>query len=363
MIFQEIEGVVRELFISLDAIHFFICLEIAVLFFHRATKERKSIGANLMWGIIFSAIGFLAIGSLIRIYYVPEEVWQENITFLSLIALIPIILVVGLMEYLFQKYRKTKFFFTIIGLVLAIFTLLTPDPISTLLNNIVIIILAVFMILFFVKLIKLSSGVVRLNVILFTTTFLLFLFGNTMVTERAQESQMQLGLDMVFMGLLGRIFQIGSLILMSFVLFRLPIFFEVNWKENLIQMFIIHKANMVQLFHINFRELAGVIDEEERMDDDLVAGGLMGISAMLKEISRSSEDLKIIDHVDQKIMLEHGEFVTIALNAKQEMRIYWDKMFKLRETVESLFHDTLANWQGNLDVFEPINTIVKNEFQ
>ena len=95
----------------------------------------------------------------------------------------------------------------------------------------------------------------------------------------------------------------------------------------------------------------------------LVAGGMVGITAMLREISRSSEALKTIDHGDQKILLEHGFNFFIALNVLEEMKIYWDKLYRLRNLIEIFFKDLLKFWDGNMDYFKPLNNIIKNEFK
>ena len=99
------------------------------------------------------------------------------------------------------------------------------------------------------------------------------------------------------------------------------------------------------------------------MDKELVAGGMIGISAMLKEISQSTKDLKTIDHGDQKIVLEHSDYFFIALNVQEEMQIYLDKLDQLKKLVKMYYEDFIKNWTGDMEVFQPIGNIINEIFQ
>ncbi len=146
------------------------------------------------------------------------------------------------------------------------------------------------------------------------------------------------------------------------VLFKLPIFFEVNWKESLIRIYIIHRHAGIPIFHKRFREQNEIDEDRPAMDEELVAGGMLGIATMLKEISQSSEDLKIIDHGDQKILLDYGDYFFIALNVQVEMKIYWDKMEQLKSIVAKYYNKFLVEWSGDMDVFSPIENIINEIF-
>ena len=136
---------------------------------------------------------------------------------------------------------------------------------------------------------------------------------------------------------------------------------EVKWKENLIQIYIIHKEKGTPLFYRNFRQEE--IEQEEDMTQDLVAGGMVGITTMLKEISGSAEELKIIDHGDQKIMLEHGNLYIVALNVNREMLVFREKLRKLKKNIDFVFTKILETWDGNMKVFESMRDIVEEIFR
>jgi len=357
---QEYIGAVREFFISLDAIQLVICIELAMIFFFRGLRNKKTLKINVGWGLIYLCFSYIVAFNIWRIYYAVSE---TAVTTLSKVNfLLPLLSSLILMEYLLQRYQKTCHIFSILGITLSFLYILIPEVAGDVFTNITLVTLLIFGILFFGKFIKLSKGVVRKYILLFTFSFFLVIIGWMLISPRNTELLLALGMDPLVHGSLARGVQIGSFILMAAVLLKLPIFFEVNWRENLIRLYIVVRDRGVPIFHTRFQEndLEGSGDE---MVEDLVAGGMAGITAMLKEISQSTEELKTIDHGDLKILLAHGDNFFIALLAKEEMNIYWDRLRRLHRTIESLFGTILKAWDGNLAYFEPLKTIVNEDFQ
>jgi hypothetical protein len=95
---------------------------------------------------------------------------------------------------------------------------------------------------------------------------------------------------------------------------------------------------------------------------DLVGGGMIGITTMLKEISQSSSDLQVINHGDQYILLEYGKSLIYAVVAKMEMKIYREKLISLRNLIEGFYGDILQSWNGKMEIFQPVKNLVKSEF-
>ena len=361
-IFQEFEGTVREFLIVLDGIQVFIFLEIAILFYYRAYRSNQGKYVNLGWAIVFSLFGFLAGGTLYRIYYLDPAIWQSFLTFFLMLSFFPILSIVLIMEYFIQKYRRTKYVFSLISLILGIASIFTVNPINDIITSLITLTLLIFAIMFFTKLIKLSSGVVHKNVIIFTISFFGLMIGNFLANPRTLENVIAFGGSGEILAIVSKAIQICSIVVMAAVLFKLPIFFEVNWSENLIQLYVIHRLTGISIFHIRFQKTDVADEDQNEISEELVAGGMYGITTMLKEISQSTEELKTIDHGDQKIMLDHRDNVLLALNVRKEMRIYWDKLQHLQDIIEIYFGKFLENWDGNLDYFKPLEGIVIKEF-
>ena len=53
----------------------------------------------------------------------------------------------------------------------------------------------------------------------------------------------------------------------------------------------------------------------------------------------------------------------MALIVKEEMNIYWDKLNRLNIIIEEIFGDILEDWDGALEYFKPLESIVKKEFE
>ncbi len=190
------------------------------------------------------------------------------------------------------------------------------------------------------------------------------MFGNFLVNIETAITLQQMKLDPMSFALTGRLIKLVCYFAIYLVLQKLPIFMEVNWRENLNEIYIIHRGAGIPIFHTKFGEKEPAPNAPKEIGEELVAGGMIGITAMLKEISQSTETMKLFDHGDVKILCEYGADVLIVLYAKVEFHIYWDKLARLRVTVEDLFGTTLHTWSGgNLAIFDPLQALVKNEFR
>ena len=207
----------------------------------------------------------------------------------------------------------------------------------------------------FWKLTVLSAGPVRQLIILFSLAFYAIMIGNILTSETILIGLVNNGYNAVLFGFIGRVIKILALFVMFIVIGQLPIFLEVNWRENLIELYIVHGTIIsFPIYHQKFQENEQIAGQDPNQDlsEDLVAGGMTGITAMLKEISQSKSDLQVIDHGDMKILLEHGQFLFVVLTMREEMHICREKMHLLCANIERLFATTLQNWDGNMSFWE-----------
>ncbi len=361
--FQYFVGTIREILIAIDAIQVFLAFQISVIFIFRVKKTKSNLKINLGWFLVFLCLGILALLSVYKVYYLSEDFWIQYKEILTILGYIPIISIIFVFEILFQQYKKTKYIYTLIGICVNIPIIILFPFLQEMFINFYIAIFFFFTVSFFYKLIKLSTGLVRIYIIIFVISFYSLMVGNILADPSRYNISFFSSDMIILLSLLGKLLQISSIIIISAVLFRLPIFFEVNWKESLIQIFIIKSGAGISFFNMKFQRASGEIEGRSDIDEELVGGGMVGITTMLKEISRSSEELKTIDHGDQKILLEHSEYFFIALLVKVEMHIFKEKLFQLRSTIEKYYNNILEDWDGSLDYFEPLGNIVKDIFQ
>lgn len=116
---------------------------------------------------------------------------------------------------------------------------------------------------------------------------------------------------------------------------------EQNWPDSLIHMYIIHYSGLL-LYEHTFRE------EKDLATADLVSGGLIGLVNMLKEITHGSQDLRIIDHGDKKLLFQWDSqnqvvFVTVI---QRELVIIRHKLMQFIAEFEEKYGKYLKNFQG-----------------
>ncbi|MHA1377849.1 MAG: MFS transporter [Candidatus Helarchaeota archaeon] len=145
-----------------------------------------------------------------------------------------------------------------------------------------------------------------------------------------------------------------SLVPFAFMKESLPPSEEMNWPHEIIHLYIMNEGGIV-LVDYSFQQT-------EELDADLFSGGISGVCTLLQEMTKSNQRLKIIDHEDKKIMFEYGEQFTVALLASKNLGILRTKLISLTNEIQSVFWETIANWDGNIEVFAPINTMIRNYF-
>jgi len=97
---------------------------------------------------------------------------------------------------------------------------------------------------------------------------------------------------------------------------------------------------------------------------DLLAGGISGITAILKEMVGSDQQLKSIDHADKKLLFEfaYDNQFLVALLTNKDLNILRTKLKKLIAQIQAVFWETILRWNGDLDILAPMKTIIRNYF-
>lgn len=129
---------------------------------------------------------------------------------------------------------------------------------------------------------------------------------------------------------------------------------EIEWFKEILHLYVI-KEGGVFLTDYSFTE-------QDTFDVDLLAGGMTGVTTILKEMVDSEKKLKAVDHEDKKIMFEFGKGFFIVLIANKELRILREKLIKLKRQIDDVYWETMEIWAGDLDIFKPIKTMIKNIF-
>ena len=150
---------------------------------------------------------------------------------------------------------------------------------------------------------------------------------------------------------------VSELSLIPFVLMKesLPPSEELEWSKEIIQLFVISISGIVMTSYS--------FEEQSTLENpDLFSGGISGVTMILKEMTDSQEKLKIIDHEDKKLLFEYGENFFTTLVTRKALKILRTKLADLTAEIEGVFWETIASWNGNLEVFTPLKTMIRNYF-
>ena len=129
----------------------------------------------------------------------------------------------------------------------------------------------------------------------------------------------------------------------------------MEWANEIINIYVIKDGGII-MTEYNF-------SQKEKFDADLLAGGMTGVSTILKEMIDSKEsNLKIIDHEDKKILFEYGKGFSTVLISYKDLKILRNKLITLTINIQNVFWETIEDWEGDLDIFKPINTMIKHIF-
>ncbi|MFX0026388.1 MAG: hypothetical protein ACFE8M_08220 [Candidatus Hermodarchaeota archaeon] len=114
------------------------------------------------------------------------------------------------------------------------------------------------------------------------------------------------------------IYYIGvSILLSGFILIfscaiDFPPFYEFEWRENLLKLYIINRENYECIYDFKFykSEISNAKitkDEKTKLRDNLMSSGLIGIDIIISKITGTEEkEINKIKHEDSYILLEYG---------------------------------------------------------
>jgi hypothetical protein len=163
------------------------------------------------------------------------------------------------------------------------------------------------------------------------------------------------------------LFIAGFIIILSGV-FDFPAFFELNWEENLITLFIINQNNNSCLFKYNFSGIfqeGRILKEKneyyQKSFEDIILGGITGIDRIIAEITNTeNEKINKIKREDSIVFLEYGSNffsnITYALITKKDLNSNLYFLKSLKKKFEYIFKEVLID----VEVFEEKEQLFKN---
>ena len=152
-----------------------------------------------------------------------------------------------------------------------------------------------------------------------------------------------------------------------------PPFYEFEWKDNLLRLFIIYQKDNSLLYYANLRESLDQkankpAEKKEKFQDEkdsIFSAGLAGIEHVIATITDTQQDrINKIRQLDSFILLEYGQElpVTYALTVKKDLASFQHLLNAFKQHFENLYREIISNLgemkTGREQLFGSFDTIV-----
>jgi len=148
---------------------------------------------------------------------------------------------------------------------------------------------------------------------------------------------------------------------------------EFEWKTGMIEMHVIIAETGISLYYrrfntLNKEDFQGDVqvkmkvpkEKAPRPSTDLVAGGLVGIKGMLREISGDTGNLENIEIGEKSLIFKQGDVIMALLLTEKNLGVYHAILEDLVNEIEAK-HPKLATFNGDKSKLE-ISPIVEEHF-
>ena len=158
--------------------------------------------------------------------------------------------------------------------------------------------------------------------------------------------------------MVGAILQLLSVIILSYFFSILPPFSEFDWQEKIEAVFLINEAGLC-LYYKAFS------NKKEFINENLISVAISSMYIMLQELTKSGEGSKgisVIKKEGENIIISHGNFVKGVLYTSEELNFPKIVLKNFVEKFETLYHNILKDWKGDVNQFKPIETVANDLF-
>ncbi len=126
-----------------------------------------------------------------------------------------------------------------------------------------------------------------------------------------------------------------------------------NWKKSLRNLFVLTKDG-VSLYEYSF----GI----EIQDPALISAMIAALTNFVREATGSKKALRTVDQEDKKVILYHGDYVTVALLAEKDLPIIHKRIKRFTESFEEQYGIHLKGWSGETTMFKGTEILLSKEF-
>ncbi|MBD3211192.1 MAG: hypothetical protein GF311_01195 [Candidatus Lokiarchaeota archaeon] len=332
-----------------------IGIQLSFYFFYQYYKIKD---VNLKLNRILVSFGnfilFMVFGALniqIARNFIGDPFWKDIIYRLgwSLAFFSPIALEIFILTEEFGRIVNLRIIYILIllnglAIVFGIIAPSTRSPIFFIAISFVIL-NGINVLRFEIILIKKSVGKIRKKFLLFfigTITSLLALIFAVLVGLGVFEN---IFLEQIIYYIGVTILLIGFITII-FSVIDFPPFYEFEWRDNLVHLYIINRETYRSIYSNNFDKITQKqIPKNSQLNDKLVSTGLVGIDIIMSKIT-GTEEKKIhkIKHQDSYILLEYGSEpfdIIYALIIKKDLVSLTHFLQNIKYQFESFYREIL----------------------
>lgn len=345
-----ITGLFREPSIILIWLLIFLNIEFAIMFFVRFVdyKKENRDSQDLSYFFLFSLMGLYWVISLLVEFYVVSDIFRESIYFIGILSVL-----IGF-EFFFllsEKKANPKYRISILypitialGIVFQIFGL-NSMKYSLLISWIT------FLILYY----KNSNH----QVILELESKNIYYLGLLGICLSLGGTFLNLNIILSTLGplilLIGIILQIIGSISLFIAFYKLPVMEDYDWMDYVESIFLIDDAGAPIFYKI-------IQSEANIPHQNLVSSAIKSINIMLEQVT-NYKGISIIKKENNTTIIYPGEYITGVIFCSKKLESINKLLKNLVERVENLYEKILPSWDGDLEIFSPIEDIFLDLFQ
>jgi hypothetical protein len=126
-----------------------------------------------------------------------------------------------------------------------------------------------------------------------------------------------------------------------------------NWEKSLKNLFVLNKDGL-SLYEYSF--------DIEIQDPALISAMISALTNFVREATGSKKALRTVDQEDKKVILNHGNYTTIALMSDKDLPIIHKRVKKFTEAFENQFGLKLKQWRGETTMFKEAEILIGKYF-
>ena len=357
-VFFPIQGPLQEPLLIMEVIVIFFALEFGILFWTKYKNKKEEISNLQEKAFSWFCFGyfFMCVIYIISDYYVEDSHIRLILLNLAIfVQMISGLLFIYNMEK-FQIFFK-KFLFTFIFIVFMIlFVIFVFIALEFVHDFSFFFSWIIYIIFFFYYMIKVGTSKQMKKVLknfkwhlyeLYSGFFLLNI-GYALTTD------VILNLFGLVGRLIGAVFQIIGLIFLSLYFLSISSITEYFWREKIDSIYIIMQSGLC-LYSKHFRE-------KRKSFDEIVASGALSSVQIILESITEKKALSIIEKEGKTMIFQPGKYIIGVLICEEDLESIRITLKNFVQKIEKIYFNVLRTWDGNLNIFKPIEDIINEVF-